>query len=193
MIRQAHPGPDEPPYDAFDEKRDDARAYVRDEKIPWSVVVDDLPGTVHQTYGGLADPTYLIDKDGRVAYYNLWTHAPTLHEAIAALVRQEGRGIVLGEGVDRVPHVLPALTEGWRGLRRGRWQSVTDMETAAPGMAALTFVGYQLRPLLAPLTLRAEPLPPAARAGLWLAAAAGAALFVHAARRRGGTTPSGKP
>jgi len=90
MVRQAHPGPRVPAYHTFEEKLRDARRYVEEEKIPWVVLVDDLEGTVHQTYGGLADPTYLIDSDGRVAYYNMWTYAPVLHEAIHALEAQAG-------------------------------------------------------------------------------------------------------
>ena len=73
LIRQAHPGPGAGPYRSFEEKLQDAERYQREEGIPWVILVDDLEGTVHRTYGGLADPTYLIDRDGRVAYYNLWT------------------------------------------------------------------------------------------------------------------------
>jgi hypothetical protein len=175
MIRQAHPGSDWPPYHTFEEKLRDARRYQEEEKIPWPVLVDDLEGTVHQTYGSMADPTYLIDTDGRVSYYNMWTYAPSLHQAIQALVAQGGRGIVLG-GINRVPHMLPAVTDGWRGLQRGLPQSYVDMETASPGAATATGVGYLLRPVLAPLTLRATPLPRSVKVGLALGAA-GVALF----------------
>lgn len=191
IIRQAHPGPEATPYRRLEQKQGDAEAYQQQEGILWPVLVDDLDGTVHQVYGGLADPIYLLDSEGRVAYYNLWSHAPTLHEAIAALLRQGGRGVVLGEGVDRRPHILPSMTDGWRGLRRGLPQSFWDMETSAPGMASLTWLGYQLRPLLAPLTLRAKPLPTPVRAGLLLAAGT---LLALGARRlvRGGEGPRGR-
>jgi hypothetical protein len=182
FIRQAHPGPGAPAYRSFDQKLEDARRYVREEGIPWTVAVDDLDGTVHQTYGGLADPSYLIGVDGRVAYYELWTHAPTLHRKMAALVAQGGRGVV-GDGVDHVPHLLAALTDGWNALRKGLPQSVIDLELAAPGSAALTWLGHQLRPILAPLTLRAEPLPRAARIALaGLAGVAGVAVLTGLAR-----------
>ena len=182
VIRQAHPGPEKPPYRSFDHKRLDALAYKRDEGIPWTVLVDDLAGTVHQVYGSMADPTYLIDADGRVAYYNMWTHAPTLHNAIEALFRQGGRGVVKG-GVDRTPHVAAAMTDGWRGLRRGLPQSLVDIETAGPTTGTSAWLGYQLRPLLAPLTLRSKPLPVPVR----LAGAGGlAALAIRVMRRRAG-------
>ncbi len=182
LIRQAHPGPKEPPYESFEQKRQDAERYKRDETIPWPVLVDDLEGTVHQAYGGLADPTYLIDADGRVAYYNMWTHAPNLNAAIEALLGQGGRGMVEG-GIDHVMHLLPAMTDGWRGLRRGLPQSLIDIETALPGTGTGPWLGYQLRPLLAPVTLRSEPLSPAARGALTLGAAAVAVFAIRAMQR----------
>lgn len=179
VIRQAHPGPNARPYHTFEQKLHDAERYKREEGIPWPVLVDDLEGTVHQAYGGLADPTYLIDRDGRVAFYNLWTHAPTLYEAITALMRQGGRGVVRG-GIDPMLHVLPALTDGWNGIRRGLPQSVIEMELAAPGSGIGLWLGHKLRPVLAPVTLRARPLPASARLGL----AAGLGLALALAVRR---------
>ena len=178
VIRQAHPGPGAPAYTHFDQKLADARRYQEQAQIPWSVVVDDLAGTTHQVYGGLADPTYLIDRAGRVAFYNMWTHVPTLHQALDALDQQGGRGVVCG-GVDRRPHILPALTDGWRGLRRGWPQSFVELETAAPLTASSTWLGYQLRPLLAPLTLQAKPLPAAVRLGLTAGAVAVVGLLAR--------------
>jgi hypothetical protein len=178
VIRQAHPGPDVPHYETFDEKMRDAERYKREEGIPWPVLVDDLAGTVHQVYGGLADPSYLIGSDMRVAYYNMWTHGPSLNEAIRALLARGGSGVV-EDGISRWPHMGAAMTDGWRGLRRGLPQSFTDMMLAAPGSPVLPWVGYQFRPLLAPLTLRAKPLPPAVKVGL---AVGGALAAVCAAR-----------
>ena len=41
-----------------------------------------------------------------------------------------------------------------------------------PGMASGLWLGYQLRPLLAPLTLRAKPLPTTVKVGLAVGAVA---------------------
>ena len=185
LIRQAHPGPGAEPYTSDAAKMRDGERYQHDDAIPYPVLVDDLPGTVHQVYGGLADPTYLIDADGRVAFYNMWTHGPTLYRAVEALLAQGGRGVVESGrrgGIDHVPHLLASIADGWHGLRRGAPQSVVDLELAAPGMASGIWLGYQARPLLAPLALRARPLPPAAKVGLALGALAVVGLL--AARRR---------
>jgi hypothetical protein len=183
MVRQAHPGPDAPPYRTFEEKLEDARRYQREEGVPWVVLADDLEGNTHQTYGNMADPTYLIDSDGTVAYYNMWSYAPSLHQAISKLLEQGGRGVV-GEGTNARLHLLPALTDGWRGLKRGLPQSLVDLETASPGAGAATWLGYRLRPVLAPLTLRAQPLPAKTKAALGLGAAALVLLGARQIARR---------
>ncbi|HMV86665.1 MAG TPA: hypothetical protein PLD20_25310 [Blastocatellia bacterium] len=182
IVRQAHPGPGMREYRSEAEKMRDAEKYQRENHISWPVLVDDLRGTTHQVYGMLADPIYLIDADGRVAFYNLWAHAPTLHVAITALLQRGGRGVVNG-GTDRMMHMAAALTDGWKGLRKGLWQSLTDIETAAPGLGVGAWLEHQIRPLLAPITLRAEPLPPAAKAGLTVGALALAACTVWWLRR----------
>lgn len=178
LVRQAHPGPKVPTYHHFEEKRRDAQRYQQEEQIPWPVLVDDLAGTTHQAYGTLFDPTYLLDEEGRVAFYNMITYAPVLHEAIAALLAQGGRGVVL-EGLTRELHIAPSLTDGWRGLQRGLPQSFTDMMRAAPGSPLPFWLGYQLKPLLAPLTLRVTPLPGPVKAGLLLGSVLAAALVVR--------------
>ncbi len=183
LIRQAHPGPAVPAYHRLEQKLHDAQRYVAEEQIPWPVLVDDLRGTVHQVYGGLADPIYLIDADGRVAFYELWTDGPTLHRALERLLAQGGRGLVEG-GLDRRPHLSGAVTDGWRAIERGLPQSFTDLLVAAPGSPALLWVGDKLRPVLAPWSLRARPLSPVVKLGVGLAAFA-LGLLLGAQRDRG--------
>jgi hypothetical protein len=146
------------------------------------VVADDLQATVHQVYGSMADPTYLIGTDGRVAYYNMWTHAATLHQAIESLIQQGGRGVVKWSP-DRAVRPLPAIVDGWRALRRGLVQSYLERELAAPGSGALLWLGHKARPLLAPLGLRATPLPRVSRVALALAGPA-VAVGAFVIRRR---------
>lgn len=181
--RQAHPGPGAPAYRSQAEKLEHGRRYQQEHALPWTIAADDLGGTVHQQYGGMADPTYLLDVDGRVAYYNMWTYAPALHEALDELFAQNGRGVVRG-GIDRTPYMLPALTCGWPGLQKGLPQSLVEMETAFPGTGVGVWAGYQLRPLLAPIAQRVEPLPTGVKAGL-VAGATALVTFgiIHLAKR----------
>ena len=178
FIRQAHPGPNARPYRTLEDKQRDAERYARLEGIDWPIAVDDLAGTVHQVYGGLADPSYLIDAQGRVAFQDLWTSAPVLHAAIAELVGKGGHGVV-HRGTQRRPHLGPAITDGWRALQRGAPQSVDDLMRAAPGSPLVVWLGHLARPVLAPATMRARPLSRRAR----LAIALGGVATVLAIRR----------
>ena len=183
LIRQGHPGPAVPPYQSYDHKRSDARAHEVDDGIPWTVLVDHLDGRVHRDYGLLADPTFLIDRDGRVAFYNVITHAPTLHTAIDQLMELGGLGVA-GEGADRRVHAMPIIAAGWPAIRRGLPQSAIDLELAMPGGALLPFLGYQARRLLAPVALRATPLSLPAQWSVSVAASVALIGLVWAVKRR---------
>jgi hypothetical protein len=184
LVRQEHPGERRGPYRSYWQKMASAREYKHEEGIPWTVLVDDLAGTLHGIYGGNASPVYLIDTAGRVAFYSILTHPPTLKQAIDELLAKEGHGVVVG-GIDRAPHVFAALVDGWRGPRRGGVRAVLDYELAVPGAATLTYLGHLLKPLLAPLALRATPLPAPAKIALMAGALTGAAtLGAWSLRRR---------
>ncbi len=193
LVRQAHPGPAEPAYVSHEQKMADAERYQRSEQIPWPVVVDDVEGTLHQAYGGLANPTYLIGTDGRVSFYAPVTGAPRLHRALEELMAGGGRGMVSG-GIDLVPHLLSTFTDGWRALDRGRPQSAEDLSRALPGSVGLLRLGRLVRPVLAPLSVRGRPLPGTIQAAL--AGAVATALCVRSRPRnwwRGGLEGRGRP
>jgi len=181
LIREAHPGGSRPPFTSDEQKREAARTYKREEAIPWTVLADDLAGTVHQAYGGMADPLYLIDASGRVAFYGMWTDPPSLKGALDELLARGGSAAPVAGGIDRVPHILASFVDGWRGVSRGGIGALLDYELGVPGSATLTFLGHLAKPLLAPLVLRATPLPLPARiavaAGFGAAAGLGAAML----------------
>ena len=124
--------------------------------MPWPLVVDDYQGTVHRQYAGeMTDPTFLIDADGTIAFYNMWTHGPTLKRAIDALLAQDGRNTVLG-GIDRTPHLLASFADGYRGPRRGGRRAVLEYDLGAGGAGTLSFLGQKIAALRA-LALDARP------------------------------------
>jgi hypothetical protein len=177
-IRQAHPGEERGTYRSYEEKLEGAHEGRRAESIPWTVLVDDYAGTWHRAYSGeMTDPVFLIDADGRVAFYLMWAHAPTMKRAIDELLERAGRGVVAG-GIDRTPHLFASFVNGYHGLRRGGRRAVREYDIGAFGAGTLTFLGSKARPVLAPLALRAEPLPWGAR----LALLGGAAVAVLGAR-----------
>lgn len=185
LVRQEHPGERRGPYRTYEQKMEAAREYEREEEIPWPVLVDDLAGTVHGSYGGNASPVYLIDAAGWVVFYGVLPHAPTLKRAIDELLSGNGQGAAVAGGLDRAPLVLASLVDGWRGPRRGGVRALLDLELAVPGAASLSFLGHLFKPLLAPLALRASPLSAPAKLALVGGLAGTVVLGLWSARRRG--------
>jgi len=147
------------------------------------VLVDDLAGTVHRTYSGeMADPVFLIDSEGRVSFYGMWTHGPTLKRAIDELLAEGGRGVALG--LDRTPHLLASFVDGWRGPRRGGRRAVLEYDLGGFGAGTLSFLGNKAKPLLGPIALRATPLPTGAKLALGGGLVAAAAALIVGLRLR---------
>ena len=184
FIRQAHPGERSGHYQSDAQKMEEARQYQQDEALPWLVLVDDLQGTIHQTYGNMSDPVYLIDGEGRVVFYGMWTHVPTLKRAIDELLAWPVQRAFVMNSIDHMIHLFASFVNGWHALLRGGKQGVLDYEIGTPPAATLTFLGHLAKPLLAPLALRATPLPRTARLVLGSSGVATAALLMRRLRRQ---------
>jgi thiol-disulfide isomerase/thioredoxin len=184
LVRQAHPGECRGAYRSYEEKLEDARAYAEEERIAWPVVVDDLDGTVQRAYGGLAAAVFLLDSEGKMAFYGIWGQAPALRAAIDELLARGGTGVPAGRGIDRVPHLGPAIVAGQGGPARGGWVALRDLELGFPGAFVLMTVGSLARPLLGPFVLRTTPIPVAGRAALLAGLAGGLLAGARVVRRR---------
>jgi hypothetical protein len=185
IIRQAHPGEKRGRYLDYEDKMRSAQEYQQLEGITWPVLVDDYEGTVHRAYSQeMADPSFLIDAEGRVAFYNMWTHAPSLKVAFDELLSKGGVGAPVAGGIDKVPHLFASFVDGIRGPQRGGKRAVREYDTAALGASTLSLAGNKAKPVLAPLALRAEPLPSPAKVGLGLLALLGVSTIVRSAARR---------
>jgi hypothetical protein len=121
------------------------------------VLIDDYAGTVHRTYSNeMADPTFLIDQHGTIAFYAMWTHAPTLNRAIRELQRRGAEGGVVNGGIDRTLHLMPAIIDGYRGPRRGGRRGVFELDIGGFGTGTMSFLGNKLlKPLIGDFALRA--------------------------------------
>ncbi|MBI4613665.1 MAG: hypothetical protein HY720_08660 [Planctomycetes bacterium] len=60
----------------------DCREDLRDDR---TYLVDSLDATVQRTYGGLPNNSYVIDKLGRVAYKEAWSHPKNLGRVLERL------------------------------------------------------------------------------------------------------------
>jgi hypothetical protein len=170
-IRQAHPGEKRGRYLDYEAKVASAQEYQQLEDIAWPVLVDDYEGSVHRAYSQeMADPSFLIDAEGRIAFYAMWTHAPSLKPAFDELLAKGGVGAPVAGGIDRVPHLFASFVDGARGPQRGGKRAVREYTTGGFGAGVLSLAGNKAKPVLGPLALRAEPLPVAAKIGLGLVA-----------------------
>lgn len=164
LIREAHPGAKHGLYRTYEDKMEAARLYKRDEGIGWPVLVDDLQGTVHRMYSReMADPSFLIDSTGRIAFYCMWTHAPSLKKGIDELLARGGEGAPVAGGIDRTPHLLASFADGYPGPARAGHFAVAEYNIGGFGAGWLSWLGYRAKPILAPVALRVTPLPLLAR------------------------------
>src|SRR5205807_5906492 len=94
-------------------------------------------------YGKLPNPSYLIDRSGRVAFRCLWTQPSVLEGAINELLdfqerTDEDHEVVAGGEDRRMPKSFPLLYT-YRALKRGGRQAILDFEEALgiPGKLAV--------------------------------------------------------
>lgn len=129
-VREAHPGEKITRHRSIAEKVRAAELLRRDEDLGLPVVVDDLKGSIHRKYGKLPNPTFLIDKSGRVSFRCLWTRAKVIREAVKELLKVEkerdsDHAIVRG-GEDTSMPMTYAMLHTHRALDRGGSKAVRD-------------------------------------------------------------------
>jgi peroxiredoxin len=149
-VREAHPGEKIGAHNSMEEKVKAAELLREEEALQIPVVVDRLRGNIHRKYGKLPNPTFIIDKSGRVAFRGYWTQPSVIEEALKELLEvQEERGVehavVLG-GEDKSVPMAATLFHAYRALRRGGKTSIRNFEKAMglPGrvmMAGSRLVG----------------------------------------------------
>jgi peroxiredoxin len=142
-VREAHPGEDIPAHESMDDKFRSAELFRDEEDLKMPLLVDDLRGSVHRKYGKLPNPSYLIDRSGRVAFRALWAQPDVIENAIKELLdfqerTDEDHTIVAGGEDRRMPKSFPLLYT-YRALKRGGRQAILDFEDAMglPGKVAV--------------------------------------------------------
>ena len=143
-VREAHPGEEIPAHQEMDDKIRAAELLREEEHIGMPILVDEVRGTIHKRFGKLPNPTYLVDKSGRVAFRCLWTQPAVVEDALETLLeRQHDRGVdhaVVNGGEDRTIPVYYAVIQSYRALEPGGEQSLGDFRQSMglPGRALLT-------------------------------------------------------
>lgn len=138
-VREAHPGERLGRHESFQEKKAAAERFRDEDEIDIPIIADDLNGKIHRRYGSLPNPTYIVDKSGRVAFRALWTRPSVIEDALDELLeRQQERhtehAIVHG-GQDFSMPLTFAMFHAHRALDRGGRQAIEDFrrELGVPG------------------------------------------------------------
>ncbi len=141
--REAHPGEKLPAHRSIKDKIQAAERFRQEEDVVMPIVVDDLDGDIHRKYGRLPNPTYLIDKSGRIAFRSLWTRPGIVEDALEELLeRQQERGVehaVVNSGQDTTMPSTYAMLHTHRALDRGGRRAIHDFrrELGLPGRVAV--------------------------------------------------------
>ena len=117
---EAHPGERIGHHCSFDDKVANANMMKPVINENREVLVDDIQGTAHATYGGFPNMLYLIDRDGTVLIRGHWSDPSTLAEALKRLRSQEALSGL------RFKFRYPNPFKAFKTLRRGGWKSVFD-------------------------------------------------------------------
>lgn len=143
-VREAHPGEKRPAHESYEDKVEAAEQFRDEEDLDLPVIVDEVNGKIHRKYGTLPNPTYIIDKEGRVAFRALWTRPRVIADALEELLEhQEENGdehVVVMGGEDTKPPVTRAMLHTHRALERGGRLAVERFqdEMGLPGRAMAT-------------------------------------------------------
>ena len=142
-VREAHPGERLPAHRNMHDKAR-AAAVLRDEEgITFPILLDDLGGKVHRRYGSLPNPTYIIDRSGRIAFRSFSSRPDAVREALEELLeRQQERNVdhaVVHGGEDKGWPALSSFLHAYRALERGGERSMRGFqrELGVPGKLAL--------------------------------------------------------
>lgn len=147
-VREMHPGDDLPAHSSYEDKVNAAALLHDEEDLDMPIVVDEVRGGIHKKYGRHANPTYLIDKSGRVAFRMLATRPGVVRAALEELLEAQGeRGVehaVVHGGEDLSLPQAYALLYTHRALERGGAKAERDFREAMGMPGRLTLAASRM-------------------------------------------------
>ena len=85
-VREAHPGENRGAHTSNEEKQKRAKECKATYKDPRKVLVDDVSGAAHTTYGLFPNSVYVIEKDGTIFWRAKWNHPKELRKNLKRLL-----------------------------------------------------------------------------------------------------------
>src|SRR3569832_2054580 len=143
-VREAHPGDELPAHDSIKDKIHAAELLREEEELEIQILLDDLSGKVHKKYGGMPNPTFLIDRSGRIAFRSLSSRYESLRAAIEELLdvqdSQDKDHAIVNDGEDSAVPPMSMFLHAHRALERGGGDAISNFreEMGLPGRSALT-------------------------------------------------------
>lgn len=128
--REAHPGENYRHHTTMDDKRDRARSLRSEFGTTRRILLDNLEGDAHTTYGLLPNMTWIIARGGMILYKAAWTDVPDVENALevaldaAARRKQDRLTTFYSERLAFRPVDGDKFREG---LERNGPQAVSDM------------------------------------------------------------------
>ncbi len=141
--REAHPGDKLAAHQSYEDKVKAAELLRDAESIDIPIIVDEVNGQIHRKYGTLPNPTFVIDKSGRIAFRSLGTRASVIATALDELLevqRDEGKEhAIVCDGEDLSLPSPNLLWRAHRALERGGRRSIANFrrEMGLPGRVIL--------------------------------------------------------
>ncbi len=117
-VREPHPGESYGPHRSWEQKLQYARDCRAQDGIQNLVLIDDLEGTAHRSYGTLPNMIYIIDKEGKIVYKAMWTDHTEIESVMVNLLQADelrARGVRVKPSYTEKINYIPAEYAG--GLR----------------------------------------------------------------------------
>ena len=84
-IREAHPGPHLPAHQNITDKVSCAQHLSQDGEKR-QILIDDISGTAHDSYGGYPNAVFIINQNGCVVFRSDWNSVPATKKALKQLL-----------------------------------------------------------------------------------------------------------
>ncbi|MBI2183862.1 MAG: TlpA family protein disulfide reductase [Thaumarchaeota archaeon] len=88
-VREAHPGEAISHHLSYEQKKVNAERMQKEEKVGVPIIVDDLEGHIHNSYGSRPNMLYVISRQGLIVYKSDWADTEELRQFFENLLNWE--------------------------------------------------------------------------------------------------------
>ena len=112
-IREAHTGSNIPSHKTINDKITCAKELRNEDGKKRKILIDDIKGMAHDSYGGYPNAIFIIDKNGCVVFKSDWNSVPATKRALNKLLS--------GKPAHTKSYFLPVKPTGgiWRKYCQG--------------------------------------------------------------------------